>query len=135
MITEASKAIFDQYNATQALKIVLPGGMFFHQSPDSVTTPYCVYRMGGYDREEITGTAANAIVEVDWLFHVASDAVDGGEEIRDCIQAIEDAYNWQTLSVSGYNFISMQLMSVGPIMRVHEQWECVLYMTMKVEKE
>jgi hypothetical protein len=125
MYEQVAKGIYAKFTGNEALSASLTGGLWFQRARQNPETPYAVYVLSGSNRDEIMGTADDAIINVDVQFNVFSDAVNGGKEIVDLLNDLAGCYDWQTLTIDGYQHIKMQPVNRLPMGYVDEIWQGV----------
>ena len=116
-------------------KNALVGGLYFHQAPQDVESPYGVFYFVGTSYDEYMGGAADAIIEIDLQFSIFSNADDGGSDIALLAERLTDTYDWQQLNVDGYKYIKMQREGMSAIDYTDNVWQAVTNYVLGIVKE
>lgn len=111
MIREIAKAITDKYN--DAPIAALTGGLYFTMAPDTVDDPYAVFTWNASDTVDQMGGQSDRYEIGDITFTTFAKQDDGGSAIVAISAALENIFDWTTLTISGFSAIAMQRTGTG----------------------
>lgn len=135
MIKEVAESIIAKYEADVDLKSGLAGGLWFQQAQKENKSPYGVFYLTGITQEEVMGDATDNIYEVSVQFNLFSVATDGGHEIADMVKLLTDCYDWQTLTITGYNLVKMQRENILPLGYRDGVWQSTVNYALGIQAE
>lgn len=134
VIKEVAESVIAKYEADVNLKSGLKGGLWFQQAQAENESPYGVFYIIGITQEEIMGTADDNIYEVSIQFNLFSAATDGGYEIAEMVKLLTTCYDWQTLTITGYNLLKMQRESIMQLGLRDGVWQSTINYAMGIQK-
>ena len=124
MFKELVTAIYDMYGSS-GLPTVLTG-LSFQQAGQDATSPYGVFSLDGLSSEDYMGDRDDAVHQAEIRLQLFSSAEDGGVEILDLQESVRQAFDWSTLSISGWQFVKMERESIAPLIYTDEIWQATL---------
>lgn len=126
MIKTAATAIKTLYDSAggAALRALNTGGLFFQDASQTVTEPYTVFSWAGSVTDDTMGGQTDRIERGDITFNTFSKADDGGLEALNISAALQDLYDWATLTMGGsFSSIAFERNSTGPVFFIDEVWQ------------
>ena len=126
MILELCTGIYSFYEADEAIKIALPGGLYFTRAPQNVVAPYGVFYFMGSTADEIMGGKNNKIEKAEIQFNFYDTATDGGAALSALVHTFEQQFNWETLTVANYTCLKSAQRNIMPVELVDDIWQTVL---------
>ncbi|MAE81616.1 MAG: hypothetical protein CMB80_02685 [Flammeovirgaceae bacterium] len=134
MIEIIAKSIRSHFTSNSDLNTLLGGRMYFQKAPQEPVMPYCVFYINNVGKQEIMSTVDDRIDEVDIQFNLYTNADDGGLQIADMAEKLDSAFDWQTVTVTGYSLIKMQRTNIANINAVDDIWQSVIDYELWVQK-
>lgn len=101
MITDIAQAIMTKFNETpgsDALRLALPGGLWFTEAKDNVSYPYAVFTWESSVINELAGGRRQATEIASLTVSVFTKSDDGGVQIFDIIQKFITVFDWTELT-------------------------------------
>jgi len=126
LIEEVCKGITTFFNASAAMITVVNGRLYFQECPQDTPFPRAIFYIAGVTHDEIMGGATDNITTVEVQFNLFSDKTDGGQEIAAMADTFITGWDWQTITVTDYNCIKMQRVSMPIIAHVDDIWQVTL---------
>lgn len=127
------KGILDKYKATAALKTAIPR-MYLIEAPQEKIEqrgayPYCVViPVSSVKDYTFTEAADNLLVQ----FSIFDDS-DSVATINDATDALKAAYDFTSLTVTGYNHISM-MQEYSELVREDKYWHQIVTYSLIIQK-
>lgn len=136
MIRQTATAIIQKFKSDSNLQKMLAGGLYFHQAPQDVSSPWGTFFIISVSDDEIMGSSADVnLREIEIQLSLFSTKTDGGEEISLVSELFADVFDWTNLRVGGYSIYKVQRMSLGPITILDEIWQSDISYTIGMTKE
>ena len=127
------KGILDKWNASTTLKAAVPGGLYLCEYPqqhDQLDVyPYCVIvPVSSVAEYTFSEKADNSLVQ----FSLWDDA-ESISGISDAADLLMNAFDISTLTVTGFNHVSM-LREFTELFREDEYWHYVITYRLEIQK-
>lgn len=136
MIRQTATAIMQKFNSDSNLQSLLSGGLYFHQAPQAVSSPWGTFFVINVSDDEIMGSSSDVnLRDVEIQISLFSEKTDGGEEISLITEIFTEVFDWTNLNVGEYHVYKVQRTGLGPITILDEIWQSNISYTIGMTKE